>query len=111
MNSEVCNGDHRYFTLETYYNIMLKGFNDLSESVYVHTLNYTKKINAFEQILKDLQEIHWCIILKECWDNFPPAEQTFDIFYNEISKYIGKYKNISPGSIRSSCIGAFNTKG
>ena len=64
MNSAVYNGDHRNFTLETDYTIMLKAFNDLSAAGSAHALNGTKKINAFEQVLKDPQAIHWCIISK-----------------------------------------------
>ena len=35
MNSEVYNGNHRNVTLETYYTIMSKAFNDLSTAGYV----------------------------------------------------------------------------
>ena len=37
---------------------MLKALNDLAATVSAHALNYTKKINAIEQVLKDLQAIH-----------------------------------------------------
>ena len=84
----------RNFTLETYFAIISKAFNDLATAGSAHTLKGTKKINAFEQGLKDTQAIHWCIISKESWDDFPPAEQTFDIFYNGLSKYISKYKTL-----------------
>ena len=73
MNSSVYNGNCRNFTLETYYTIMLKVFNDLFAPGSAHDLNDTKKINVFEQILKAPQDIHWCIISKERWDNVPPA--------------------------------------
>ena len=64
MNSAVYNGDSRNSTLETYYTIISKAFNYLAASGYAHVLNYTKKIHAFEQGLKDLQAICWCIITK-----------------------------------------------
>ena len=64
MNSEVYNGYHRNFTLETNYTIMQKTFNNLADSGSAHALNYTNKINSFEKGLKDTQEIHWCIISK-----------------------------------------------
>ena len=63
-NSAVYHGDCRTFTFETYYTIMYKDFNDLSYAVSSHALNNAKKINAFEQGLKDPQAIIWCIILK-----------------------------------------------
>ena len=110
INSAVYNGDRRNFTLEIYYTIMSKSYNDLSAAGYSHALNYTKKINAFEKVLKDPQTFRWCIIPKEHWDNFPPAEHTFDRFYKKLSKYISKYKTLSSGSNCSSCIGAFNTQ-
>ena len=74
MNSAVYNDDIRNFTLENYYTIMSKAFNDLAAAGSAHALNNMKKIDAFEQGLKDPQAIHWCIILKECWDNFLLAE-------------------------------------
>ena len=80
INSEVYNGDQITFTLDNHYTIMAKDLTDLSAAGSAHALNNTKKINAFEQGLKDPQAIHWCIILKEHWDKFPPAEQNFDIF-------------------------------
>ena len=52
MNSAVYNGDHRNFTLGTYYKITLRSFNDLAASGYAHALNDTKKINTFGQGLK-----------------------------------------------------------
>ena len=74
-------------------------------------MNDTKKINAFEQGLKYPQAIYWCIISKERWDNLLPAEQNFDIFYNQLSKYISKNKTLLPVSSRSSNIGDFDTQG
>ena len=44
------------------------------------------------------------------WDNFPPAEQNFDIFYHKCSKYTSNYKNILSVSNQSSRIGAFNNQ-
>ena len=111
MNSAVYNGDRRNFTIETYYTITLKAFNDLSAPGSSHVLNDTQKINAFEKGLKYPQAMNWCIISKERWDHFPPAEQTFDRFYNKFSKYMSKYKTLSSGSNHSSHIGAFKTQG
>ena len=111
MNIAVYNDDRRNYTLENYYMIMLESFNYLAAARSACVLNDTKKINSFEQGLKDPQAIHWCIISIERWDNFPPVDQTFDIFYNKFSKYISKYKTLLSGSRRSSRIGTFNTQG
>ena len=73
MNSAFDNGDHRNFIIETYYEIMLKTFIDLSAALSAHALKYTKKINSFEKGLNEPQAIHWCIILKERWEKLPPA--------------------------------------
>ena len=73
-NSAVYNGDRRKFNLETHYTIISKYFNALSAAGSTHAFNNMKKINAFEQRLKDPQAIHWCIISKERWDNLPPVE-------------------------------------
>ena len=88
---------------------MLEAFNDFADVGPAHSLNNANKINTFKQGLTYLQVICWWIISKERWDNFPPAEQTFDIFYKQFSKYISNYKAISSISIRSYRIGAFNT--
>ena len=74
MNSAFYNGDCRNFTLDTYYTVMSKAFNYFFAAGSSHALIYTKKIKSFEQGLKDPQEIHWYIILKERWDNFPFGE-------------------------------------
>ena len=57
MNNAVYNGDRRNFTLETYYTVMSKAFNDLADAGVAHALNDVKKIAAFEQGLKDQQAI------------------------------------------------------
>ena len=110
MNAAIYRGDRRNFTLETYYTVMSKAFNDLAEAGAAHALNDIKKVSAFEQGLQDPQAIQWCIISKERWDNFPLADQTFDKFYNEFSKYITKFKTLSTnGNARSSKIAAIDT--
>ena len=107
LNAALYRGDRRNFTLETYYTVMSKAFNDLAESGPAHALNDVKKLSTFEQGLQDPQAIQWSIISKERWDNFPLADQTFDKFYNEFSKYITKFKTLSSsGNSRSSRIGA-----
>ena len=47
MKSSVYNGDRRKLTLETYYTIILKAFNDLAAAVSTRHLNDTKRINEF----------------------------------------------------------------
>ena len=53
MSQAVYKGERRNFTLETYYGIMSKAFNDLEHAGTVHALNEQKKVTAFEQCLKD----------------------------------------------------------
>ena len=62
MNSAVYNGDRKNFTLDNYYTIILKTFNDLADVGSAHALNDMKKINSFEQGLKEPQAINWYII-------------------------------------------------
>ena len=52
MNSAVYNCDSRNFTLETYYTIMAKSFNDLAAAGSAYALDYTKIINSIERVLK-----------------------------------------------------------
>ena len=57
LNSALYRGDRRNFTLETYYTVMSKAFNDLAESGPAHALNDVKKVSTFEQGLQDPQAI------------------------------------------------------
>ena len=78
-------GDMRTFTLESYYNIMSSAFNNLDHSRITHRLNEPQKVTKFETGLKDSNAITWAITAKNQWKAMPPADQTFENYYNEFS--------------------------
>ena len=105
----VYKGDRQHFTLETYYSIMAKAFNDLAQSGPAHSLTEPQKITKFESGLCDDKAITWSITAKNQWNQLPPAEQTFDSFYNEFSKYMSKMKTLLGTSSQTSQISNCNT--
>lgn len=105
----VYRGERRNFTLDSYYHIMSKAFNDLQLAGDAHTLNEHQKVLTFEGGLKDKEAITWYITAKEAWNRFPAAQQTFDTFYNEFSKYMNKVRTLSTQDTRNTRIAAFNT--
>ena len=111
LSNVIYKGERRNFTLETYYSIMTKAFNDLALAGPTHALNEEKKVMTFEQGLRDPTAISWYITAKDRWNALPPHEQTFDAFYNEFSKYMNKFKVLSIPESRVSRIGSMDTSG
>ena len=102
-------GDRKTFTMESYYTVMSNAFNDLSQSGAAHALNEQQKVTKFENGLKDTTAISWSITAKNHWNSLPVADQTFDTYYNEFSKYMTKFKTMSTPDARSSRISALDT--
>ena len=111
IQNAVYKGDRQHFTLETYYTIMSRSFNELAKAGNAHALNKHQKITKFESGLKDTTAISWAITAKNQWNSFPPAQQTFDGFYNKFSKYMTKFKTLSKESTQTSQIASLNTAG
>ena len=109
MSNAVYKGDRQHFTIETYYSIMSKAFNDLELAGAAHSLSEQQKITKFEQGLKDNNAISWSITAKNVWNSLPVANQTFDAYYNEFSQYMTKFKTMSSQNNRTTRIAAFNT--
>ena len=109
MGNAVYKGDRQHFTIETYYSIMSKAFNDLELAGSAHALSEQQKITKFEQGLKDNNAISWSITAKNVWNSLPVANQTFDAFYNKFSQYMTKFKTMSAQGNQTSRIAAFNT--
>ena len=102
MNNAVYKGDRQNFTLETYYSIMAKAFNDLEAAGPAHALSEQQKITKFEQGLKDPTAINWAITAKNQWNTFAVGNQTFDSYYNEFSQFMTKFKTLSSPAARTS---------
>ena len=85
INNEAYRGEKRNFTLESYYNIMSRAFNDLAIAGEGHALNEQQKVLTFEGGLKDKDATSWYIMAKESWYQLPVPQRTFDSFYNEFS--------------------------
>ena len=88
-------GQRRNFTLESYYNIMTTGFNDLSLAGPAHTLNEVQKINKFETGLKQPTALNFSIMAKSQWDALPAPQRTFDSYYNLFSPLINKHNTLA----------------
>lgn len=95
LSAATYHGQRRNFTLETYYNIMTTGFNDLSLAGAAHALNNAQKINKFEAGLKQPNALNFSIMAKAQWDLLPPHEQTFDSYYNLFSPLINKHNTLA----------------
>jgi hypothetical protein len=102
-------GERKTFTMESYYTVMSNAFNDLSQSGPAHALNEQQKVTKFENGLKDTTAISWSITAKNHWNSLPVAQQTFDSYYNEFSKYMTKFKTMSTPDTRSSRISSMDT--
>ena len=109
ISQAVYRGERRNFTLETYYGIMSKAFNDLGDAGVEHSLNEQKKVTAFEQGLKEQTAITWYITAKDKWDNLPIADQNFDNFYNEFAKYMNNFKTLTVPDARTARIAQLDT--
>ena len=104
ISKAIYKGDRAHFTIETYYNIMSKSFNDLDQAGSAHSLTEQQKITKFEQGLKDKTAITWAITAKAEWNNLPLVSQTFDGFYNCFSKYMTKFRTLANETPRTSRI-------
>lgn len=102
MNNAVYKGDRQNFTLEIYYSIMAKAFNDLETADPAHSLSEQQKITKFDQGLKDPTAINWAITAKNQWNTFAPGNQTFDSYYNKFSQFMTKFKTLSSPPTRTS---------
>ena len=111
MSRAVYRGDKQHFTLETYYSIMSKAFNDLALAGPAYALSEHQKVTKFEAGLKDKTAINYSVIALNEWNNLPAANQTFDTFYNEFSKYMTKFKTMAEEPSRTSRIASLTAGG
>ena len=102
-------GDRRQFTLESYYTIMTTAFNDLEIAGPNHALSEAKKVAAFEYGLKEKDSISWSITAKSEWNKLPIADQNFESYYNEFSKYMTKLRTLTSSDSRHSRISNLNS--
>ena len=109
ISNAIYKGERRNFTLDTYYDIMSKAFNDLEEAGPSYALNSQQKVTTFENGLKDQVAIQWYITAKENWNRLPINDQTFDSFYNEFSKYMNKFRTLSTQEGRAARIAVLDT--
>ena len=95
MTNAVYNGPRKNFSIETYYTIMTKAFNDLATAGPSHQLNEEQKITKFESGIKEEKAIGFAITAKSQWDALPRAERTFDKYYNLFSSKLNKQLTMS----------------
>ena len=95
LNKAVYQGDKRNFNIETYYNIMTKNFNLLESAGAEYTLTDAQKISKFEEGVKEVNAIRYCIDAKTAYDALPAADKTFDRYYNIFSSAMNKYTTMA----------------
>jgi hypothetical protein len=91
LSNAVYQGDRRNFNIETYYSIMSTNFNALVNSGPDYALTEIQKIQKFEEGIKEVNAIKYCIDAKKDFDNLPPGLRTFDEYYNLFSTAMNKY--------------------
>ena len=84
-------GERRTFTLETYYDIMLKSFNILELAGIAHLLTEEQKIIKFESGLKEDKAISYSITSKSILDALPVNQRFFDSYNNTFSSFMNKH--------------------
>ena len=84
-------GERRTFTLETYYDIMLKSFNILELAGIAHLLTEEQKIIKFESGLKEDKAISYSITSKSILDALPMNQRFFDSYNNTFSSFMNKH--------------------
>ena len=68
----------------------MSAFFQLEEAVPAYMFTEAKKINTFENWLKDPTDIDFSIIEKREWNKLPANQQTFDTYYNSMSESYGR---------------------
>lgn len=91
LSNAVYQGDRRNFNIETYYSIMTTNFNALVNSGPDYALTEIQKIQKFEEGIKEVNAIKYCIDAKKDFDTLPPDQRTFDEYYNLFSAALNKY--------------------
>ena len=88
-------GNKKHFTIQNYYDIFSKAFNDMDYAGPVHSLNEVQKVNAFQQGLQETNAIRFSMQAKGMWDLKPANEQTFDSYYNEFSTLLSTFDTLN----------------
>ena len=88
-------GERRNFSMETYYNIFAKAFNDLDDAGGVYELSEEQKINKFESGLREEKAISYSITARNEWKNLPQLNKSFEDYYTIFSAALTKHNALS----------------
>ena len=107
-------GEKRLFTIENYYDIFTKAFNDLDDAGGVYSLTEEQKINKFENGLREEKSIGYSITARKEWGQLAGNRNTFEQYFTLFSASLGKHNSLVNQNInrnRPSRINEFSTRG
>ena len=90
----------RNFTLESYYDIILKNLNMLESAGTAHLLPEEQKIIKFKAGLKEEKAISYSMNSKSIQDSIPQNYQIFDAYHNTFSSFMNKHNTLVHGNQR-----------
>ena len=88
-------GEKRFFTIETYYDIFTKAFNDLDDAGGVYSLTEEQKINRFENGLREEKSIGYSISARKEWNQLVGNNKTFEQYFTIFSASLGKHNSLA----------------
>ena len=91
-------GERKNFTMNDYYNLMSKAFNDLALSDPTgtqHALSEPQKITKFIDGLKDIDSIRFAQAARRDLRRLPILDQTFETFFNDMSGELTSFQTLA----------------
>ena len=91
-------GERKNFTMNDYYNLMSKAFNDLALSDPTgtqHALSEPQKITKFIDGLKDIDSIRFAQTARRDLRRLPLVDQTFETFFNDMSGELTSFQTLA----------------
>ena len=88
-------GTRRHFTMQHYYDIFSKAFNDLEYAGAQFAMNEVQKVTEFQQGLQERNAIQFSMQAKTIWATKAVHEQTFDNYYNEFSTLLSTFDTLT----------------
>ena len=88
-------GERRHFTIETYYEIFTKAFNDLDDAGGVYMLSEAQKVNKFEGGLREERAINYSIHARRKWSTLGEGDRTFERYFTIFSASLSKHNSLA----------------
>ena len=88
-------GERRNFSIENYYDVLAKAFNDLDDAGGVYKLSEEQKISKFENGLREEKAISYSITARNEWKNLARHTKTFEDYFTIFSASLTKHNALS----------------